>query len=111
MRMNAWQWYLDAWRNFDNFEGRSSRPAYWYFALVQLIISFMCLFVAAPFPVRPPGMALALAHLPYMPLRRELSCRSVGVDRRQAAAVRLSPNVTGAVGYEAAPTTVPVCCR
>ena len=45
MRMSAWEWYLDAWRNFGNFEGRSSRPAYWYFALVHLIISFMCLFV------------------------------------------------------------------
>ena len=43
--MNAWEWYLDAWRNFGNFEGRSSRPAFWYFALVHLIISFMCLFL------------------------------------------------------------------
>ena len=43
--MNALDWYVDAWRNFGNFEGRSSRPAYWYFALVHLIISFMCLFL------------------------------------------------------------------
>ncbi|MEE3219361.1 MAG: DUF805 domain-containing protein, partial [Planctomycetota bacterium] len=43
--MNAWQWYLDAWRNFGNFEGRSSRPAFWYFSLVNLIVVFMCLFL------------------------------------------------------------------
>ena len=43
--MNAWDWYLDAWHNFGNFEGRSSRPAFWYFCLVNLIVVFMCLFV------------------------------------------------------------------
>ena len=43
--MNAWDWYLDAWRNFGNFEGRSSRPAFWYFCLVNLIVVFMCLFL------------------------------------------------------------------
>ena len=47
--MNAWEWYLDAWRNFGNFEGRSSRAAYWYFALVHLIISLMCLFLDVAF--------------------------------------------------------------
>ncbi len=46
---NAWEWYLDAWRNFGNFEGRSSRAAYWYFALVHLIISLMCLFLDVAF--------------------------------------------------------------
>ena len=38
MRMNAWDWYLDAWRDYANFEGRSLRPAYWYFCLVHLIV-------------------------------------------------------------------------
>jgi uncharacterized membrane protein YhaH (DUF805 family) len=36
--MNAWAWYLEAWRNYFNFKGRSSRPAYWYFCLVHLIV-------------------------------------------------------------------------
>ena len=55
--MNAWDWYLDAWHNFGNFEGRSSRPAFWYFCLVNLIVVFMCLFLdvaifgEADFPV------------------------------------------------------------
>jgi uncharacterized membrane protein YhaH (DUF805 family) len=49
MQMTPWRWYLDAWRNFGNFEGRASRPAYWYFALVHLIISFMCLFLDVAF--------------------------------------------------------------
>ena len=44
-RMNAWRWYLDAWNNYANFAGRSQRAAYWYFALVHLIVVFMCLFV------------------------------------------------------------------
>ena len=43
MRMNAWDWYLDAWRDYANFEGRSLRPAYWYFCLVHLIV--FCLFL------------------------------------------------------------------
>ena len=46
---NAWHWYLDAWHNFGNFEDRSSRAAYWYFALVHLIISLMCLFLDVAF--------------------------------------------------------------
>ena len=42
---NAWHWYLDAWRNFGNFEGRSQRAAYWYFSLVHLIVVFICVFL------------------------------------------------------------------
>ena len=45
MRMTPWRWYLDAWHNYVEFEGRSSRPAYWYFALVNLIVFGMCLFL------------------------------------------------------------------
>ncbi len=47
--MTPWRWYLDAWHNFGNFEDRSSRAAYWYFALVHLIISLMCLFLDVAF--------------------------------------------------------------
>ena len=42
---NAWHWYLDAWRNFGNFEGRSQRAAYWHFSLVHLIVVFICVFL------------------------------------------------------------------
>ena len=41
--MNAWAWYLEAWCNYFNFKGRSSRAAYWYFCLVHLIV--FCLFL------------------------------------------------------------------
>ncbi len=47
--MTPWRWYLDAWHNYVEFEGRSSRAAYWYFALVHLIISLMCLFLDVAF--------------------------------------------------------------
>ena len=47
--MTPWRWYLDAWHNYAEFEGRSSRAAYWYFALVHLIISLMCLFLDVAF--------------------------------------------------------------
>ena len=46
--MNAFDWYLDAWRNFGNFEGRSSRPAFWYFCLVNFsVLIFMASFSEA----------------------------------------------------------------
>ena len=43
MRINSWDWYRDAWRNYFNFKGRSSRAGYWYFCLVHLIV--FCLFL------------------------------------------------------------------
>ena len=33
VRKNAWHWYLEAWRNYFKFKGRSSRAAFWYFTL------------------------------------------------------------------------------
>ena len=42
-RMNAWDWYLEAWRNYANFLGRSQRAPYRYFFLVHLIV--FCLFL------------------------------------------------------------------
>ena len=47
--MSAWGWYLDAWHNYAEFEGRSSRPAYWYFALVHLIVVFICVYLDGSF--------------------------------------------------------------
>ena len=30
-------WYLDAWKNYANFQGRARRKAYWMFVLFNLI--------------------------------------------------------------------------
>ena len=71
---NAWEWYLDAWRNFGNFEGRSSRPAYWYFCFCHLIVFFICwlvdLAIDAPiltifygFAAVIPGLSLSVRRL------------------------------------------------
>jgi uncharacterized membrane protein YhaH (DUF805 family) len=30
-------WYLDAWKNYVNFQGRSRRQAYWMFVLFNII--------------------------------------------------------------------------
>ncbi len=30
-------WYLDAWKNYANFQGRARRKAYWMFILFNLI--------------------------------------------------------------------------
>ena len=30
-------WYLDAWKNYINFQGRARRKAYWMFVLFNLI--------------------------------------------------------------------------
>ena len=30
-------WYIDAWKNYVNFQGRARRKAYWMFALFNII--------------------------------------------------------------------------
>jgi uncharacterized membrane protein YhaH (DUF805 family) len=30
-------WYLDAWKNYTNFQGRARRKAFWMFALFNII--------------------------------------------------------------------------
>lgn len=30
-------WYIDAWKNYANFQGRARRKAYWMFALFNII--------------------------------------------------------------------------
>jgi uncharacterized membrane protein YhaH (DUF805 family) len=30
-------WYIDAWKNYINFQGRARRKAYWMFALFNII--------------------------------------------------------------------------
>lgn len=36
---SAWQWYLSPWKRYALFEGRASRPEFWWFTLGQFIIS------------------------------------------------------------------------
>ncbi|MDD4663935.1 MAG: DUF805 domain-containing protein [Caldisericia bacterium] len=31
-------WYLDGWKNYANFKGRSRRKAYWYFILFHVFL-------------------------------------------------------------------------
>ena len=38
-------WYLQALKNYANFSGRARRKEYWYFALFNLIISFVLGFI------------------------------------------------------------------
>jgi uncharacterized membrane protein YhaH (DUF805 family) len=38
---SAFSWYLDGWRNWLNFRGRSRRKAYWMFALFNFIASVL----------------------------------------------------------------------
>ena len=34
-------WYLDAWKNYINFQGRSRRKAYWMFVLFNIIAAVL----------------------------------------------------------------------
>jgi uncharacterized membrane protein YhaH (DUF805 family) len=38
-------WYLDAWKNYLNFEGRARRQAYWMFVLFNIIIALALGFI------------------------------------------------------------------
>jgi uncharacterized membrane protein YhaH (DUF805 family) len=40
-------WYLDAFRNYAVFTGRSRRAAYWYFVLFNVIVNFGLAIVAS----------------------------------------------------------------
>lgn len=35
------QHYINAFKNYVNFSGRASRPAYWYFVLFHIIVVFV----------------------------------------------------------------------
>lgn len=65
---------LDNWKsvvvdNYANFDGRARRSEYWYFVLVQVIISFilqlldLVLVAAADLPVAPLGTLFGIAML------------------------------------------------
>jgi uncharacterized membrane protein YhaH (DUF805 family) len=34
-------WYIDAFKNYVNFQGRSRRSAFWFFILFNIIVSFV----------------------------------------------------------------------
>ena len=38
---NIFHYYLDALQNYANFQGRASRPQFWYYKLVDFIIAFV----------------------------------------------------------------------
>jgi uncharacterized membrane protein YhaH (DUF805 family) len=38
-------WYLDAWKNYANFQGRARRKAYWMFVLFNLIALVVLRFI------------------------------------------------------------------
>ena len=38
-------WYLDAWKNYINFQGRARRKAYWMFVLFNLIALVVLSFI------------------------------------------------------------------
>ena len=44
------RYYIDFWKNYFNFSGRSRRAAYWYAMLVNLIISVVLLLLADAVP-------------------------------------------------------------
>lgn len=40
------QYYIDAFKNYVNFQGRARRKEYWMFVLCNVIISFVIAFIA-----------------------------------------------------------------
>lgn len=45
---SAWQWYLSPWKRYALFEGRSSRPEFWWFTLGQFIIGVVLSILFGP---------------------------------------------------------------
>lgn len=45
------QWYVDVLRKYAVFDGRASRPEYWYFTLVNVIISVVGEIIGRGVPV------------------------------------------------------------
>ena len=39
--MKALNYYVESWRRFGDFRGRSSRPAYWWPFLLHLVVFFV----------------------------------------------------------------------
>ena len=45
------QYYIDFWKNYVNFSGRSRRAAYWYVVLINIIIGVVLNSLAVAVPV------------------------------------------------------------
>lgn len=54
------QWYLEAFRRYAEFSGRSRRRAYWFFVLFNLIVSFVLAGVDAALMGPDSGLLLPL---------------------------------------------------
>lgn len=48
-------WYLDAWKNYVNFQGRARRKAFWMFVLFNLIAIFALNFIEGAIGLRGEG--------------------------------------------------------
>lgn len=48
-------WYLDAWKNYVNFQGRARRKAFWMFALFNIIAIVALTFVESLIGLRGEG--------------------------------------------------------
>lgn len=48
--MEGFEYYLDAFRNYADFEGRARRSEYWYFVLFNFLSSFLLVFLVFTLP-------------------------------------------------------------
>ena len=48
-------WYIDAWTNYANFQGRARRKAFWMFALFNIIAIVALTMVEGPIGLRGDG--------------------------------------------------------
>ncbi len=55
------QWYLKVLREYANFSGRARRKEYWYFYLINFLISFGIGMISGVFGFMNPDSGLALA--------------------------------------------------
>lgn len=42
---NAFNWYLEAFRKYATFQGRTQRRGYWYFVLFNFLASIICVVI------------------------------------------------------------------
>jgi len=56
-------YFLKAWQNYVNFEGRSSRKEYWYFVLFNILSSWLVGFIARATGIMELSMLYSLAAL------------------------------------------------
>ncbi len=56
--MEIINWYIGVWKNFFGFEGRAGRSEFWYFVLVNFIVSLLFNVISATL-----GMIYSLAVL------------------------------------------------